>query len=155
MDFPKLKVLAYMMLLINRSVNAMKVAIPIWNQRISPVFDTACRVIVVDLVEGREASREEHDISGFSPAERARELQELGIDMLVCGAVSNRQARLIDSMNIAVVPWVSAEIEELLAALRSGSIGEKDFLMPGCRGRGRRRRNSSRDRCSGRGRRKE
>ena len=133
----------------------MKVAIPIWNRRISPVFDTACRVIVIELAAGREVSREEHDISGLSPAQRARELQRLGINMLVCGAVSNSQARLIDSMNIAVVPWVSAETEEVLAALQRGSIGETDFLMPGCRGRGMRRRNASRDRCSGRGRRRK
>ncbi|MBN2184907.1 MAG: hypothetical protein JW746_06225 [Candidatus Krumholzibacteriota bacterium] len=133
----------------------MKVAIPIWNQRISPVFDTACRIIVADIREGREVSRNEYDIGGFSPAERVRQLESLGINMLVCGAISNRQAQLVDSMNIAVIPWVSAEIEEVLGALSRGSIGETDFLMPGCRGRGRRRRGSGGDCNAGRGRRRK
>ena len=133
----------------------MKVAIPIWNQRISPVFDSACRIIVVDIREGREVSSREYDISGFSPAERVRQLETLGINMLVCGAISNRQAQLIDSLNIAVVPWVSAEIGEVLGALSCGSIGENDFLMPGCRGRGRRRRGSGGDCIPGRGRRRK
>ena len=133
----------------------MKVAIPIWNERISPVFDTACRIVVVDINEGREVSRREYDISGFSLAERVRQLETLGINMLVCGAISNRQAQLIDSMNITVVPWVSAEIGEILGALSSGSIGETDFLMPGCRGRGRRRRGSGGDCTPGRGRRRK
>jgi len=40
----------------------MKVAIPIWNGRVSPVMDTACRLLVVDFADGREVSRETWDI---------------------------------------------------------------------------------------------
>ncbi len=113
----------------------MKVAIPIWNRRISPVFDTACRIVVTEIREECSQPEGEYDLRGLSPEERVRRLQELGITTLICGAVSNHLDRLIESAGIRVVPWVSGEFDEIMEAFSCGSIGETGFLMPGCRRR--------------------
>ncbi|MBN2070451.1 MAG: NifB/NifX family molybdenum-iron cluster-binding protein [Candidatus Krumholzibacteriota bacterium] len=133
----------------------MKVAITIWNGRVSPVFDSACRLAVMDIGEKGDISSREFDVSTLSLAERKGQLEALGIDILVCGAISNRQAQLIESLGISIIPWVSAGISEVVTALSSGSIGEMDFLMPGCRRRGRCQRRGRADSFAGRRRRKE
>ncbi|MCK4236711.1 MAG: dinitrogenase iron-molybdenum cofactor biosynthesis domain-containing protein, partial [Candidatus Krumholzibacteria bacterium] len=87
----------------------MKVAITIWNDRISPVFDTAGRILVVEIEGGEERSRQEHLLEEIYPPWRVRRLKNLGVEVLICGAVSNPVAALIDSAGIRLVPWVSGD----------------------------------------------
>ena len=114
----------------------MKVAITIWNDRISPVFDTAGRILVVEIEGGEERSRQEHLLEEIYPPWRVRRLKNLGVEVLICGAVSNPVAALIDSAGIRLVPWVSGDAEEVLGAFRAKALDAPRYLMPGCRGRG-------------------
>ncbi|HSO62114.1 MAG TPA: hypothetical protein VLR50_13870, partial [Desulfobacterales bacterium] len=66
----------------------MKIAIAHWQNRISPVFDVADRLILIDVEDGREVHRESLHLVGRDPFGRARELSDLGVDVLLCGAVS-------------------------------------------------------------------
>ena len=116
----------------------MKVALSIWNNRISPVFDTSRHILIVEVVDGEEKSRGEHSIEELFPPLRARRIKELGIDLLICGAISNPVACLIDSLGIRLLPWVSGEVEEVLGAFKRGELAQPRYLMPGCRGGGRR-----------------
>lgn len=64
-----------------------RIAIPTWNGRISPVFDTALRLLLVDVRQRGEHSRFEIDISEpFLPSKTMR-LTELRVETLICGAI--------------------------------------------------------------------
>ena len=136
-----------------------RTAVTIWNDRISPVFESAGKIIVIETAENREISRSEWDFrvlhgsdegNGhydrfFSPHfggalvyKKVEKLRELGIDLLVCGAISNFAARLVNSAGIEIIGWISGNKEEVIKALRGNTIGNADFLMPGCGRRGRR-----------------
>jgi len=136
-----------------------RVAVTIWNDRISPVFESAGTIMVIEMVENRETSRSELDFRIFNSNDGGRgrydrfyspqfggglvckkveRLRELGIDLLVCGAISNFAERLVNSAGIEVFGWVSGNKEEVIAALRGNKIGNADFLMPGCGRRGNR-----------------
>ena len=121
----------------------MKVAIPIWNNRISPLFDTACRVLIWSLEEKGGDEREEHDLRGLIPPMKVRRIKELGADVLICGALSNTVAYLVESAGIRLVPWISGPVDEVIEAFKTGQIDEPRYFMPGCgrmrRGRGGRR----------------
>ena len=69
-----------------QSVRTMKVAIPTWTGRVSPVFDVAKRLLVVKLEGGGEVSREEAVIEETQFMARAKAVTQLGIDVLICGA---------------------------------------------------------------------
>jgi predicted Fe-Mo cluster-binding NifX family protein len=116
----------------------MKVALSVWNNRVSPVFDASRHILIVEVVDGEEKSREEHSIEELFPPIRARRIKELGIDLLICGAISNPVACLIDSIGIRLLPWVSGEVEEVIDVFKRGELAQPRYLMPGCRGRGRR-----------------
>lgn len=149
------------------------VGITIWNGRVSPVFESAGRILKVDIENGREAARSEHDLpafpgqrhtlgrfdriylnafSGNCAFKRVEKLRELELDFLVCGAISECVARLVESTGIMVVGWISGEVEDVIKGVINDRIYDPGFLMPGCGGRGRRRRRSLNGRGRGMGR---
>ena len=112
----------------------MRVAIPIWEGRISPVFDTAERVAVSELEGGKVTSRSELTFdSDFLPS-RAISLRRWGVQVLICGGISAYQARLVAAQGIKVISGMSGEIDEVLKAYSRGNILESRFSMPGWRG---------------------
>jgi len=62
----------------------MKVALATWNGRISPVFDVARQVLLVDIEDGREVSRREESLPGTDPQAQADRLEALGAETLIC-----------------------------------------------------------------------
>lgn len=116
----------------------MRVAVPVWQHRISPVFDTAVRLLLFDVKGNHEVSRTEQFIGGLSLPARANRLAELGVDVLVCGALSRELASLLTASGVKVVPWVSGNVDDVVNCYISGKPMDNRFQMPGC-GRCRRR----------------
>lgn len=111
----------------------MKVAIPIRNGRISPVFDVATRLVIVEFDGGKPGERSEYSIVESGAEARAGLLQELGVSTLICGAISNNAARIVARCGLKLLPWVVGEIDDVLEAFSTDSLDADGFLMPGCR----------------------
>ena len=108
-----------------------RIAIPTWNGRISPVFDTALRLLLVDVGERGEHSRFEIGIGEpFLPGKTTR-LTELRVDTLICGAISGQLAHMIMNAGIKLIPWISGRIDDVLQALLRGNLSDMRFMMPG------------------------
>ena len=123
----------------------MKVAIPVYGDYVSNVFDFAHRLLLVDIENGKESHRREVEIEGFSLSQRAGQLKANGVDVLVCGAVSRLLANMVIQSGIEVLPYVTRNTENVLGAYMAGQLTGAEFSMPGCwlgarRGFGRRRR---------------
>jgi len=116
----------------------MKIALPIWTGRISPVFDTASRILVLEYQGIREVARAEHQMKEILIPLRLRRLTELGVNVLICGAISRPLAIMLANAGITVVPFITGEIEEVLSAYLRGRFPAPRFFMPGCYGRRRR-----------------
>jgi predicted Fe-Mo cluster-binding NifX family protein len=116
----------------------MRVAVPDWQGRVSPVFDVAAQVVLVDLDdEEDDGGRRTESLGNTAPHDRARRLTELGVEVVVCGAISWLLEALLATSGIRVIPLVCGEVEEVVRAFRDGTLGDERFVMPGCR-RGRR-----------------
>jgi predicted Fe-Mo cluster-binding NifX family protein len=113
----------------------MKVAIPVFRSRISPVFDWCNRILLVGIGFGKEEAREEIEVGSLDMLERAEGLLRAGTDVLVCSAIGGFLSQLIESKGIRVIPWVAGEIEDVIRALKSDGLPHDRFLMPGCRQR--------------------
>ena len=113
----------------------MKVAIPIRNGRVSPVFDAASRVIIVEFEGGEQIGRTEFSIRESSCEARAGMLQDLGVSTLICGAISNHTRRMVERCGIELMPWIVGDIDDVIDAYCSNSLGAEGFNMPGCRRR--------------------
>ena len=116
----------------------MRTAIPIAEGRISPVFDVARRLLLVDIENKREVSRTEEVLEEPELAARARRVAELGADVLVCGAISRPLEAMLLSTGVKVIPQTCGPVENVLQAFVSGQLTEQAFVIPGCCGHRRR-----------------
>ena len=128
----------------------MLVAIPVWQGRVSPVFDVAERLLLVEIDGSGEQSRREQALSDEQPDVRARRVVDLGVRALICGAISRPLESLLAAQGVRVIARVCGNVDEILEAFRAGVLEDDRFAMPGCCGQ-RRRRGRRRGRC-GRGR---
>jgi predicted Fe-Mo cluster-binding NifX family protein len=111
-----------------------RIAIPTWNGRVSPVFDTASRLVVVEAGPGGPYKRFEADMGDeFLPSKVLR-LTGLGVDTLICGAISRPVASMVTTAGIKLIPWISGQVEEVLQAFLKGELLTPQFIMPGCAG---------------------
>ena len=116
----------------------MRVAIPTWTGRVSPVFDVARLLLVVDINDGAEVSRNEAIIEETQLVPRTRRVTQLGVNVLICGAISMPLEAMLVSAGVRVIPHTCGTVEEVLQAFASGGLTDERFLMPGCCGRRRR-----------------
>jgi predicted Fe-Mo cluster-binding NifX family protein len=113
----------------------MRVAIPLWQGRVSPVFDEASRILLVDICEKREEHRQEESLMVRNPFKRAQLLPRLGVDLLICGMISQTQQTALASAGIRIIPHICGGMEEVIAAILDGRIESGALRMPGCGGR--------------------
>ena len=121
----------------------LRVALSASNGRISPVFDTAQKLLLADVADGWVAARTEADMHEQPLACRAARLRDLGANVLLCGAVTRPLAAMIAASGIEVMPFLAGEVEDVLAGYLAGELPSPRFMMPGCpcpaRGRYRKR----------------
>ncbi|MBF0102324.1 MAG: hypothetical protein HQK77_15590 [Desulfobacterales bacterium] len=110
----------------------MKLSIPYWQNRISPVFDVSNSLCLIEIDSGREVKRENIVLTRPDPFGRAQELSNLGIDVLLCGAVSQVLETALICSGIRVISFICGDMEEVICAFLHGQISDKRFLMPGC-----------------------
>lgn len=121
----------------------MKVAVTDWQGRVSPVFDVAGQVLLVDL-DDRQSSGRTESLGSTAPHDRVRRLTELGVEVPVCGAISWPLEVLLAARGIRVISKVCGEVDEVVQALRDGAIEDEQFAMPGFFRKGRHSRNHRR-----------
>ncbi|MEA3505966.1 MAG: NifB/NifX family molybdenum-iron cluster-binding protein [Elusimicrobiota bacterium] len=117
----------------------IRVALPIWERRISPVFDVAKEILIADIEEGKLISQ--FDIT---PREKylprqAIFLSRWRVKILICGGISAYLARLISAQGIDIVPGIRGNADEVIKAFCQGEIPSNRFDMAGWRGWGRKR----------------
>jgi predicted Fe-Mo cluster-binding NifX family protein len=111
------------------------IAMPVLQGRISPVLDTAARLLVVTRRRGEETARREIVLSPLRPEELARGLAELDADVLLCAALSEPLQRALEHEGVRFRSHLCGEIEAVLRAFHCGQLGREEFQMPGCWGR--------------------
>lgn len=116
-----------------------RVAFAMWEGRIAPVFDVARHLTCLEIAQGEIVNRSDHALPASPPAQRITRLCELGIQVLVCGAISRPLHMAAQECGIRVVPFVAGTVETVLGAWLAGGDALREFSMPGCgHGRGRR-----------------
>ena len=124
----------------------MKVAVPEWKDRVSPVFDTARSVLVVLVNTRKEVRRDHIELRKGSLHGRVEALTNSGVNVLLCGAISRPLYDMLETAGIEVTPFLSGPIETVLEAFMEERISDPRLLMPGCCGKRRRRQRERRNR---------
>jgi predicted Fe-Mo cluster-binding NifX family protein len=129
----------------------MKIAIPIYNDSVSSVFDFAHRLSLVEIENGKEVNRSEVALESQLLPQRVGQLKSLGVDALVCGAISRVLANMITASGIQLLPYVTGRVDDVLQAYLNGQLVQPQFTMPGCWPGARKGFDRGRQRCRWRG----
>lgn len=100
----------------------MKVAIPMFNSRVSPRFDFASKLLVATIDSGKVLDRKEFPLANLNPIRRSSLLIEQGVNVLICGGISDFSVRLLMGNGIEVIPMVIGEVEEVLNLFIDGNL---------------------------------
>jgi predicted Fe-Mo cluster-binding NifX family protein len=110
------------------------IAIPVLQERISPVLDTAARLLLITRRRGKEVERKEFVLSPLPTEGLARSVAELHVDVLLCAALSEPLLRALERRGVRVKPHLCGEVESVLRAFDCGQLRRDEFRMPGCWG---------------------
>jgi len=110
----------------------MKIAIPIYNDSVSSVFDFAHRLLLVEIENGKEVNRSDVALESQSLPQRLGQLKSLEVDVLVCGAISRILANMVTASGIQLLPYVTGRVNDVLQAYLTGQLAKPQFSMPGC-----------------------
>lgn len=112
----------------------MKVAVTVWEDRISPVFDASRRLLVAEIENTQITNRSYVIFNPERPSNLTKTLAELDIPVLICGAVSQVPANIIVADGIKLIPFIAGEVDRVLEVYAKGHSLAPAFVMPGCHG---------------------
>jgi predicted Fe-Mo cluster-binding NifX family protein len=125
----------------------MKVAIPLFQDRISPRFDVCPEIWVIELRDGEVISQEKWPMASFNLQQRLDQLTSNGVHKIICGGIDSFCMDHLGNMGIDVIHNVAGEAGEVLNLFIRG------MLRPGFYCNGKRRRGFCAWRTGPRGRR--
>ena len=108
-----------------------RIAIPVFKSRISPVFDSCSRVLLVDLEHNKETKRAEITFEDLSVLERLRMLSRLGITNVICAGISQSFHDQLTAAKISPITGIVGEVDEVLSAFMCEGLNDPRFYMPG------------------------
>jgi len=105
------------------------IAITYWNTIISPLYDSACSLLIVRP----DDSRFMIDVQNMSLYDKAITCSEEGVTVLICGAISNIAMAILTNKGIRVLPWINGPVDKILCDYKNNGKITDSYLMPGCR----------------------
>jgi len=111
----------------------MRIAIPVWENKISPVLDAAEKISIYRVENSRSEKIDEIFI-GSQRMNLAALIKE-NADVIICGALSSDLRTELVISGIKIHSWIMGEITEILQNYITGNITSMEFSMPGCRRR--------------------
>ena len=107
------------------------IAIPIYKSRVSPVFDTCTRLLLIDCEDNRQISRREFDLDSFSLRERLQILEKNAVAVIICGGISDVFHAILSNSNILLICGICGHVDEVISAHIDGRLDDPCFFMPG------------------------
>lgn len=99
-----------------------KVAIPVFGNRVSSRLDCSESVLFVSIEDGMIVRRQETRWTHVNQLTKIRLLVQEGVEVLICGGLTETCANMLDETAIKVVPWVRGEIEDVLFQFMQGTL---------------------------------
>jgi predicted Fe-Mo cluster-binding NifX family protein len=111
----------------------IRIAIPIFKNKVSPVFDSCTRVFLVDIEENREVDRKEIYLDALALTERVTILLKSGVETVICGGISDVMESMLMGVKIDLVSDITGEIDHVLKAYLDQGLDQTQFRIPGFR----------------------
>jgi predicted Fe-Mo cluster-binding NifX family protein len=118
-----------------RIMIGMKIALTVWGNRISPVFDAAQTLLVVEIKDNK-IIKKSYESFDSDTMHLPGNLKKMGISVLICGAISRMPANIIASSGIQLIAFVTGNAAQILNLYLNNNPVPLSCFMPGCRRHG-------------------
>lgn len=108
------------------------IAVTVWGHRISPVFDSARTLLIVHVDGTRIVSSSHLQFDPDRLAELVQVLQAHKVVVIICGAVSEEPATVLEAAGFELIPFVAGDFHRVLTSYLQGGPLQSEFTMPGC-----------------------
>jgi predicted Fe-Mo cluster-binding NifX family protein len=111
----------------------MKIAIPLFDRRVSPRFDCAQDFLLASVENGEIIERRKLLASDWTCRERVKKLCELGVETLICGGIDRLSAGLLAFYGVMIYSWVTGMAEDALRTFLRGELESGTMVGSGGR----------------------
>lgn len=109
----------------------IRIAIPVFHKRVSPVLDNCTRLLIIDYAKGREIHKQDITLEKFSLVERFNLIKKMNVNVIICCAISEVLDHMIQRTDIQLICGIAGEVDQVLAAYLSNHLDDAAFHMPG------------------------
>ncbi|MGD8367207.1 MAG: hypothetical protein PVG78_06185 [Desulfobacterales bacterium] len=108
-----------------------RILVPIFQERISPVFDSCTRVLVITVQDGKEIDRDQIYLDNLTIEERIPILRRLQPSVVICGGISEELSQILEQLHIGLICGVAGNVNDVVKAFLSKKLNDPLFFMPG------------------------
>jgi predicted Fe-Mo cluster-binding NifX family protein len=101
---------------------AMKIAIPIYGNRVSPRFDFSPEMWIVELEKGEVVGQERLSTANLNLPQRLEQVTSNGVVKLICGGIDFFSRNQLGSRGVDVVQDVIGDAEIVIDLFRRGRL---------------------------------
>ena len=109
----------------------LKIAVAVFGSRISPRFDCAPTMLIVEKAGSGLGQSRKVDTEGWPAGKRLKRLGQWQVGVLICGGIDEHSLRMISASNIRVYSWITGEYEDALSCFLSGRLASGNMMGPG------------------------
>lgn len=110
------------------------IALPVFQERVSPLMDVSSKYAIYETVDGEIRHRIDISLNTEGERQRLDKLKEIGVDTIICGAVSGCVERIINEKGIRLISMIYGPIEEIIQRYLSDSLTAYCMTPAGCAG---------------------
>lgn len=109
-------------MLIKKSMKNEIIALPVFQERLSPLLDEARKFVIITLRGEVIAERTLIEINEQSAFIRIERLKEMGVIVILCGAVSDVVAKFIIEREFQLYSWLTGTTDEVVDQYIKGTL---------------------------------
>ena len=115
------------------------VAMSIYQERISPLLDVAKKFAIYEIEEGEVKQKMTIDIHTDYELQRIEKLKEIGVSVIIGGAVSGFVSEMIREKGIHLISWITGPVDDTIELYIKNELEASREKTPGCKRRRRMR----------------
>lgn len=98
------------------------IAVPMFQNRVSPLMDVSNKYAIYETIDGEIKHRIDISLNAEGELQRVDKLKEIGVNTIICGAVSGCVARIVDEKGIRLISMIYGPIEKIVEQYLANSL---------------------------------
>ena len=90
------------------------IALPVYKERISPLLDVAKKFAVYEIDDGEIRQKIIAEVHPDDEVERFGKLKEMGVSLIIGGAVSSFVSEIINAKGIRLISWINGSVDNVI-----------------------------------------